>query len=119
MVDAGIESRRIVRHLGEARTDFFAERDDGTYVLDDIGTEQRFHRVRTMSVVDDDPLSATARQTCSVSYRREDWDASVRTVVAMECDAEWFHVRATLIATDRGEPFAERHFAHDIPRLHR
>lgn len=119
VVDAGIESRRIVRHLGEARTDFFAERDDGTYVLDDIGTEQRFHRVRTMSVVDDDPLSATARQTCSVSYRREDWDASVRTVVAMECDAEWFHVRATLIATDRGEPFAERHFAHDIPRLHR
>lgn len=114
----GHETRHIVCDLGEQRTDFIASRDDGAYVLDDIGTEQSFTRVRTSSIVDDEPASARATVECRATYRRGDWDVRVETDIEMRCDESTFFVTARLTAFDGAERFAERHFERVIPRNH-
>ena len=114
----GSETRHIVRDLGERRTDFVASRDDGVYVIDDIGTEQSFTRVRSSSIVDGEPLQARATVQCRATYRRDDWNVRVESDLAMSCDQTSFIVTARLAAFDGDELFAERHFNRTIPRDH-
>ncbi len=91
---------------------------EGVYVLDDIGTEQSFTRVRSSSIVDGDPLSAQASVVCSATYRRDDWDVRVDSHIEMCCDHDSFTLTASLIAHDAGEVFAERTFERRIARDH-
>ena len=118
VVRPGSETRHIVYDLGERRTDVIASRDDGVYVLDDIGTEQSFTRVRTVSVVDDEPLSARATVACRATYRRGDWDVRVETDLTMTCDEDTFRIDARLATFERGEVFVERQFERVIRRDH-
>lgn len=118
MVREGSESRRVIRDLGARRTDFVAERDDGVYIIDDIGTEQSFTRRRASSIVDDEPLSATATYTSAASYRRGDWDVRVESDIVMTCDAEAFYLTGRLSTFDNDELFIERRFDRVIPRDH-
>ena len=114
----GSETRHVNRDLGARRTDFVAARDDGVYVLDDVGTEQSFTRVRGSSVVDHEPLSARATVECRATYRRNDWDVRVESDIVMTCDEHSFFMEARLSAYDTGELFAERRFNRVIPRDH-
>jgi uncharacterized protein len=114
----GSETRHIVRDLGRRRTEFIAARDDGVYVLDDIGTEQSFTRVRSSSIVDGEPLQASATVECRATYRRGDWDVRIESDITMTCDEQAFHLVARLSAYDAGELFAERRFDRSIPRGH-
>jgi uncharacterized protein len=118
IVRPGSETRHILYDLGERRTDFVASRDDGVYVLDDIGTEQSFTRVRRSSIIDGEPLGATANVECRATYRRGDWDVSVESDIEMTCDAESFRLVARLSGYESGELFAERRFDRTIPRGH-
>ena len=118
IVRDGAETRRIVRDLSQRRTDFIASRDDGVYVIDGIGTEQSFTRVRTSSIVDGEPLTATATVVCRATYRRDDWNVRVESDLAMSCDETSFIVTARLAAFDGDELFAERHFHRTIARDH-
>ena len=118
VVRDGVESRRFVTDLAERRTTFVAERDDGEYVLDDIDTVQTFTRVRSSSIVDDDPTSATATVTCVATYRRGDWDVRVDTEVTQRCDSGRFFVDASLVAHDGGRESARRTWSHEIERDH-
>ncbi len=118
VVRDGAETRHVVRDLGARRTDFIASRDDGVYVIDDIGTEQSFTRVRTSSIVDGDPLSARATVECRATYRRTEWNVRVESDLAMSCDETSFIMTARLAAFDDDELFAERHFHRIIPRDH-
>ncbi len=118
VVRDGAESRRILRDLGAGRTDFIASRDDGVYVLDDVGTELSFTRLRMSSIVDDEPLSATAEYHSIATFRRGDWDCRVESEITMTCDAQSFHVDARLTAHDGEALFAERTFHRTIPRDH-
>ncbi len=117
-VRPGSETRWINHDVGESRTTFTAARDDGVYVLDDIGTEQSFTRVRSSSVVDGDPLSATASVACRATYRRGGWNVRVESDLDMTCDAEAFVMTARLAAYEGDELFAERWFDRRIPRDH-
>jgi hypothetical protein len=114
----GVEARRIVTDLAQRRTTFIAERDDGEYVLDDIGTVQTFTRVRSSSIVDDDPLSATVTVTSVATYRRDDWDVRIDTEVTQRCDADRFSIDAHLVASEAGGEFARRTWTHVIDRDH-
>jgi uncharacterized protein len=114
----GSETRHTHRDIGACRTESIASRDDGVYVLDDIGTELSFTRVRSSSIVDNQPLSATANVTCRATYRRDNWDVRVESDIEMTCDATSFHFTARLATYDVGELFAERIFNHSIPRDH-
>ena len=114
----GSETRHILRDLGERRTDFIASRDDGVYVIDDIGTEQSFTRVRSSSIIDSEPLWATATVECRATYRRDEWKVRVETDLSMSCDETSFIVSGRLAAFEGDGLFAERHFHRTIPRDH-
>ena len=118
VVRDGSETRHILHDLGERRTDFIASRDDGVYIIDDIGTEQSFTRVRSSSIVDGEPLSARATVECRATYRRNEWNVRVESDIDMSCDETSFIVTARLAAFDGDELFAERHFHRTIPRDH-
>jgi uncharacterized protein len=114
----GAEKRWITNDLGARRTEVVASRDDGVYVIDDIGTEQSFTRVRSSSVVDGEPTSARTDVECRATYRRGDWDVRVETDITLTCTAESFRMQGRLTAFDGGELFAERRFDHEIERDH-
>jgi uncharacterized protein len=113
----GSETRHIVRDLGERRTDFIAARDDGVYVIDAVGTAQSFTRVRSSSVVDGAPLTATASVVCRATYRRGDWNVRIESDVTMACNEQDFLVEARLAAFEGDELFAECRFNRTIPRV--
>lgn len=112
----GAEGRWINHDLGECRTEVVASRDDGVFVLDDIGTEQSFTRVRSSSVVDGDPTSARAHVACRATYRRGEWDCRIETDITLTCTAETFVMNASLLTFEGDELFAERRFEHVIER---
>ena len=118
VVREGSERRQTLRDIGERLTTFTADRDDGLYVLDDIGTELSFTRVRSSSIIDDEPLSAISTVACTASFRRGDWDVRVESDIQMSCTATAFNFTARLAAYDAGAIFAERLFTREIPRDH-
>ena len=114
----GAETRQILRDIGEASTTFRVSRDDGSYVIDDIGTEQTFTRVHECSIRDNDPLSARTRVACTASYRRGGWQARVESEIEMTCDDREFHFTARLATFDGERPFVERRIVCSVPRDH-
>jgi hypothetical protein len=118
VLQPGPERRWTTHDLDAGRTDVVASRDDGIYVIDDIGTEQSFTRVRIHSIVDGDPLSAEATVTSRATYRRDDWDVRVEADITMTCTADTFVVHGRLAGFDHGELAVERHLEHEIPRRH-
>ncbi|MCB1000346.1 MAG: CocE/NonD family hydrolase [Acidimicrobiales bacterium] len=118
VVRPGPERRWTTYDLDERRTNVVASRDDGVYVLDDIGTEQSFTRVRSHSIVDDDPLSATATVRSRATYRRGDWDVRVEADISMRCTVDTFVVEARLAGYDQDQLAIERHWHETIERRH-
>jgi uncharacterized protein len=118
VVRPGSETRHITRHLGEHLTEFVASPDDGEYILDDIGTQLSFSRVRKSFLNDGDPLSARTTVECRATYQRNEWNVRVETDIEMTCDADSFFVKARLTAFDSDTVFAERRFDHTIARDH-
>jgi len=104
--------------VNERRTEVVASRDDGVYVLDDIGTEQSFTRVRTHSIIDDEPTSARATVSSHAMYRRREWDVRVEADVTMSCTVDTFVLTARLAGYERNRLVAERRFDCEIPRRH-
>lgn len=115
---AGAEGRRTGYDMVERRTEVIADRDDGVYVLDDIGTEQWFTRLRTASIVDDDPTSAAATVTSRAGYRRGDWEVRVEADVTMTCTVDTFVFTGRLAGYDHDELAAERTFECEVPRAY-
>lgn len=118
VIRPGAELRQVVVDVGVGRTECIASRDDGVYVIDDIGTEQSFTRVRRSWVVDRRPDLAGASVQCRATYRRGDWDVRVETDIELTCDRESFHFTARMATFDGGEPFVERHWTRTIARDH-
>lgn len=118
IVRPGAERRWSTYDLDERRTEFVASRDDGVYVLDDIGTEQSFTRLRTHSIVDDDPTSARVTVSSRATYRRGDWDVRVETDLEMSCTSDTFVLTARLAGYEHDHLVAERRIDREIPRRH-
>ncbi len=53
--------------------------------------------------VADDFTSPAGRATWTMSFRRKEWDVQVRTSTTLTCDAEEFHVNATLDAYEAAD----------------
>jgi hypothetical protein len=94
------------------------KRDDGRYVIDDIGTEMTCSKVEEQSISRDDLDSVTTTVAWHFHYRRGTWDARTETVTTMTSDRTHFHLSATVKAFDRGKLFAEREFNESIKRDH-
>ena len=110
------ETRQIVHDVAAQRTRFLINRDDGRYVIDDIGTEMTCSKCEELAISHDDPDGVLTTIAWHFHYRRGDWDARTETVTTMTSDKTHFHLSATVRAYDRGKLFAEREFSESFAR---
>ncbi|MFE4961697.1 CocE/NonD family hydrolase [Streptomyces sp. NPDC056660] len=91
-------------------------KDRGTVHFDamDLDVGCRAHERYTS--VADDFTSPAGEVTWTMSFRRKDWDVQVRTSTKLTCDAEEFHVNATLDAYEGGRRVASRTWNESVPR---
>lgn len=91
-------------------------KDRGTVHFDamDLDVGCRVHERYTS--VADDFTSPAGDVTWTMSFRRKDWDVRVRTSTTLTCDAEAFHVNATLDAYEHGQRIASRTWNESVPR---
>ena len=116
--DPGGETREVHFDIASERTTFRHARNDGTFVIDDIGTEVSLTKTKEFSIRRDDPTSASSRVHCTTRFRRGSWDAHAESEVLMTCDKTHFHLEAFHKTRDHGKPFAERRFKRSFPRDH-
>ena len=114
----GSESREAIHRIDDSTTRFVVTRDDGSVVIDDIGTEVSYTKCKSFTVGRDDPLASVAEVECSAHYRRGKWDARLETETRLTCDATYFYLSGKVRAFDKGRKFAERAFEHRIKRDH-
>jgi hypothetical protein len=91
-------------------------KDRGTVHYDamDLDVGCRVHERYTS--VADDFTSPAGEVTWTMSFRRKEWDVQVRTSTTLTCDAEEFHVNATLDAYEGGRRVASRTWNESVPR---
>ena len=114
--DPGGETRDVHHDVGRNLTTFRHARNDGTYVIDDIGTEVSFTKTKEFTVSPDDPGTARSRVACTSRFRRGVWDARAESEIVLTSDKTHFHLTAYHRTYDLGEPFAERRFKQSFPR---
>ena len=112
----GNESRTFTHKFDDLSTKFVVKRDDGSSIIDDIGTEISFTKEKVLSIKQDDPLSAAMEFNCTAHYKRDDWDARVETTTHTSCDKTHFYLSGIIKAFSKGELFASRKFNKKIER---
>jgi putative CocE/NonD family hydrolase len=114
--DPGAETRHVIRDIEKERTNFVIKRNDGTYVIDEIGTEISYTKLKDYGVGWTDPGMARSLIACTAHYRRGDWDARVETELVMTSDKTHFHMEGKVRTFDGGKPFLARDFKRSIKR---
>jgi putative CocE/NonD family hydrolase len=114
----GSETRHVIHDIDKQRTSFVIKRNDGTYLIDDIGTEISFTKLKEYSLSPNDPAAARSLVACAAHYRRAGWNARVETELAMTSDQDQFHVEASVKTFEEGKPFIERTFRRSFKRDH-
>lgn len=114
--DPGAETRHLILDIEKQRMNFTIKRDDGSYVLDDIGTEIGLTKLKDFSVSRDGREAPKSRIVTTVHYRRGNWDARTEAELAMTSDKTHFHMEARVRASDHGKPFFERTFRRSFRR---
>ena len=89
---------------------------EGVLRFDEIGTEVSQGIKRTLTIKDDDPLSARYLLTQSFALGREGWRSRVETRAEMSSDRENFFLKGDLSAFLNGELVAERHWHQTFKR---
>lgn len=88
----------------------------GQFRRDDIGTVQEIsHRERRSAHPIDPDRSQTRIEVCR-SYARDDWQATLRVVLEVTCDARHFHLSARIEADEAGEPLHQITHNRSVPR---
>ena len=113
----GVEERKLIHNIGEDFTEFKIKRDDGVYIIDDIGTQLSYKKNKNFRVKRNDPLTCRAEVDCEAIFNRGAWKAQLNTTTALTSDEKFFYLSAKLTALCDGEVFAERHFNEKIRRL--
>ncbi len=72
VIKPGAETRHVIHDIDKQRTNFTIKRNDGTYVIDDIGTEITFTKLKDFAVGRADPSGARSVVACTgaLSARR-------------------------------------------------
>ena len=114
--DAGAETRQVVLDIEKQRVNFIIKRNDGSYVIDDIGTEVSLTKLKDFAVSRDGSEPPRSLVATTVHYRRGDWDARAETEVMMTSDRTHFHIEGKVRTFERGQPFIARDFKRSIRR---
>ncbi|MFG3023578.1 CocE/NonD family hydrolase [Streptomyces sp. NPDC048254] len=106
----------VSRDLVDYRAALNIVKDRGTVHFDakDLDVGCRAHERYTS--VADDFTSPAGEVTWTMSFRRVEWDVEVRTSTRLTCDAEAFHVNATLDAYEGGRRVDSRTWNESVPR---
>ncbi len=114
--DGGAETRHVILDIDRQRVNFTIKRNDGTYVIDDIGTEVSLTKLKDFAVSRDGATPPTSLVATTVHYRRGDWDARTETEVSMTSGKTHFHMEAHVKTFENGQPFIERTFRRSFKR---
>ena len=114
--DTGAETRHVILDIDKQRVNFTVKRHDGSYVIDDIGTEVSLTKFRDYAVSRDGVEPPRSLVATTVHYRRGDWDARTETDVAMTSDKTHFHMEGHLRTFENGKPFIDRTFKRSFKR---
>ena len=114
--DAGAETRHVILDIDKQRVNFTIKRNDGTYVIDDIGTEISLTKLKDFAVSRDGSSPPTSRVATSVHYRRGRWNARTETDLTMTSDKTHFHMEGTVKTFEGDAPFMERTFKQSFRR---
>jgi hypothetical protein len=112
----GTQTRKVIEDIENQITTLSAHLDEGSYVIDDIGTEVSYAKAKDYAIGWENLDDARATVACTVHYRRKDWDARVETKVVLTSDKTHFHIEGTVRTFDDGKPFASRDFKQSIRR---
>ncbi|MBI2718079.1 MAG: CocE/NonD family hydrolase [Rhizobiales bacterium] len=114
--DAGAETRHVDLDIETQRVNFIIRRNDGTFVIDDIGTEVSLTKLKDFAVSRDGSEAPRSLVATTVHYRRGDWDARAETEVAMTSDRTHFHLEGKVRTYEKGQPFIARDFKRSFKR---
>jgi hypothetical protein len=80
------------------------------------GLEYHSRVANTFSIIDDDPLSASAHSECAITISRATWRTNVRARSQLTCDESTFLVQADLAAFEGDEIVFTRDWSFEICR---
>mgnify|MGYP001485960653 CR=1 FL=1 len=112
----GNDSRKLTFQIAKNLYEFLVKRDDGTYIIEDIGTEITHKKTKLFKIQKHDPLSSYAKLTSLTKYKRAEWNAKIETTIEMSCDENYFFLKGDLKAFDGGKIFASKHFNERVQR---
>lgn len=116
-LEAGTASRRVERDFVTGEAVLTYEHGGGRRVLPS-GVELADGTTETFTIREGDPLSARVRCEQWVEIARGEIQTRVETDSEMWSDAESFHVRNRVRATENGEVVHDDERAHTVPRDH-
>jgi hypothetical protein len=114
--DEGGESRQVILDIEKQRVNFTIRRNDGSYIIDDIGTEVSLTKLKDFAVSRDGSSPPASLVATTEHFRRGNWDARVETEVRMTSDRTHFHMEAKVRTYDSGQPFISRDFKRSFRR---
>lgn len=114
--DAGAETRHLTLDIEPQRVNFTIRRNDGTYVIDDIGTQVSLSKLKDYAVSRDGRAQPASLVATTVHYRRGTWDARTETEISMTSDKTHFHMECRIRTFVRGKPFVSRDFSQSFRR---
>ncbi len=109
-------SERIEEVLPDGRRRLKLITDGGLARHDATGMETGKVITEIWDIHEEDPLSARTETRWSYTVGRESWQTRTETWTEMTCDADSFHIRASLEAFEGEVRLIERRWAFSIPR---
>jgi predicted acyl esterase len=113
----GGRNRTIHTDHGTGETVVAITDASGRNRYDDIDMVAEARSTERYSVIEDDPLSASADVTWTWEFERKDWCIRTESRTHVSCNKREFIVRAKLEAYENGEKVFERSFDERVPRV--
>ena len=114
--DPGAETRHLILDIEKQRVNFLIKRNDGTYRIDDIGTELSLTKLKDYSVSRDGREPPRSLVATTFHFRRGSWDARTETDVSLTSDKTHFHMESHVRTFINGKPFVNRDFKRSFKR---
>lgn len=112
----GKTHRRVIRDLGEGRTEYHIHDDTGMSEVPGVGMIHGEVRDEVWSIKPGDPLSMQAHCRWRIDMQRGDWSVRTLSEAWMECTATEWLLRAKVTAWEGDRIVSERAFDHRVPR---
>jgi putative CocE/NonD family hydrolase len=112
----GGRNRVISTDLGKRETVVEVTDSSGRNRYDDVNVIAEARSKERYTIVDDDPLAATAEVTWTWEFERDDWRIRTETRTHVSCTKRDFIIRARIEAYEGESRVFERDFEERVPR---